>query len=153
MMPEEEHRPLIAALAETVSGRIEAVYLAAERLDRLPENQERLAVLDHDSGKLAEEFLFRLLRVAIDATNFDALKVLVREDRLNMTELAQLAGLPTLAVAERVADMVQVGLVDRALVGNEVRARPSAVALVEFFTKVTSAVEGHLQRISERQGG
>jgi hypothetical protein len=59
-------------------------------------------------------------------------------------------GLPPLAVAERVADLVQVGLAARSLVGDQVQATAAATAVVELVEAVQAEVARRVEGWAER---
>jgi len=131
-MSGDPHLPeTLDVLAEALWDRIRAVARAAHRLDRLPENAGGVAtVREGEAEKLAEEFLFRLLRVGTDPVNYAILSRIAREASIPLVELAQEVHLPALAVAERVADLVQVGLAARSLIGDHVQATAATGAFV-----------------------
>lgn len=149
-------RPMetLEVLAEALWDRIRAVALAAHRLDRLPENEGGVAaVRDEEAVKLAEEFLFRLLRAGTDPVNYAILSRLAREASIPMVELSREVHLPSLAVAERVADLVQVGLAARSLVGDQVQATAATGAFVELVQAISHGlarrIAGEWARILE----
>jgi|DewCreStandDraft_2_1066082.scaffolds.fasta_scaffold00449_9 hypothetical protein len=132
-------------LAEALWDRIRAVALAAHRLDRLPENAGGVsAVRAGEVEKLAEEFLFRLLRAGTDPVNYAILSRLAREASIPLVELAQEVHLPALAVAERVADLVQVGLAARSLIGDHVQATAATGAFVGFIERAVQELGGRI---------
>ncbi len=133
------------ALAEALWQRVRSIALAAHRLDRLPENEGGNARLgEADAAKLAGELVLRLLRVGSDPVNFRLLAHLVKEGSVGMRELAGGVDLPPLAVSERVADLVQVGLAVRSLVGDRVQGTEAARAFVELVGEVARALEARV---------
>ncbi|MDR5695750.1 MAG: hypothetical protein QN198_01640 [Armatimonadota bacterium] len=128
-------------LAEALWERIRAITLAAHRLDRLPENQGGVAAAHGEEvEKLAEEFLFRLLRLGTDPVNYAILSRLAREASFPLVELAGEVQLPALAVSERVADLVQVGLAARSLIGDHVQATAATAAFVGLIQSLVQAL-------------
>jgi len=130
-------REVAEALAEALWARLRMLCLAAERIDRLPENPGGVSELGSaEQDQLAEEFALRLFRVGTDPVNYALVRRLVHESSVPLLELARGVGLPPLAVAERVADLVQVNLAARSLVGDQVQATAAGVALVELVESV-----------------
>jgi hypothetical protein len=140
----------VEALAEAVWGRIRTLALAADRLDRLPENPGGVAAVEGTGELLAREFVLRLWRVAADPTNYALLRRLVRDSSVPLVGLSAEVGLPPLAVAERVADLVQVGLAARSLVGDQVQATAAATAVVELVEAVQAEVARRVEGWAER---
>ncbi len=138
-------------LADALWHRVRSIALAAHRLDRLPENAGETARLEGaDAAKLATEMVLRLLRVGSDPVNFKLLSHLVQQGSVGMRELAGEVDLPPLAVSERVADLVQVGLAARSLVGDQVQGTEAARAFVELVGDMARALEA---RVVEEWGG
>ncbi len=132
-------------LAEALWQRVRSIALAAQRLDRLPENEGGSAHLEEgDAAKLAVELVLRLLRVGSDPVNFKLLFHLVQQGSVGMKELARGVDLPALAASERVADLVQVGLAARSLVGDQVQATEAARAFVELVGDIAQALEARV---------
>jgi hypothetical protein len=132
-------------LAEALWERIRAIALAAHRLDRLPENAGGVAVIhEGEVEKLAEEFFLRLLRVGADPVNYALLSRIAREASVPLAELAQEVHLPALAVAERVADLVQVGLAARSLIGDHVQATAATNAFIRLVQGAVGKLGRHI---------
>lgn len=130
-------REVAEALAEALWARLRSLCLAAERVDRLPENPGGVSELGGpERDRLAEEFVLRLFRVGTDPVNYALVRRLAHESSVSLPELARGVGLPPLAVAERVADLVQVNLAARSLVGDQVQATAATVALAELVESV-----------------
>ncbi len=141
-------RDLLETLAEGLWARIRSLTLAADRLDRLPENPGGVAPGCEAREEVAREFVLRMLRVAVDPVNYALLRQLVGESAVPLVELARGVNLPPLAVAERVADLVQVSLASRSLVGDQVQATAAASAVVELVEGVGQALS---RLLSERE--
>lgn len=138
MMLSAHQDELVLAISEAIFARVRAIHLAAQRLDRLPENEPGTSRLgSQDVPKLVEEFLFRLAMVGLEPHNLRMLKEIVQHNSLPLARLVESSGLPALAVTERIADMVQVGLVERSLVGNYVQASRVARLLVDLVDAVS----------------
>jgi len=138
-------------LAEALWARLRTLAMAADRLDRLPENPGGVAAVTGAGAELlAREFVLRLFRVGVDPVNYALARRLVEASSLPLVELAREVGLPPLAVAERVADLVQVGLAARSLVGDQVQATAATGAFVETLEAVREQLTHRLSAWSER---
>lgn len=139
-------REVAEVLAEALWARLRSLWLAADRLDRLPENRGVESPEVARPDLLAREFVLRLLRVAADPVNYAIARRLTEQPSVALTELATSLGLPRLAVMERVADLVQVNLAARSLVGDQVNATAATAALVELVEAVEQALVERMGR-------
>lgn len=117
---------------------------AADRLGRFPENPPWPELSADHAHEVAREFLLRLLRAGADPVNYGMLREVLRQGSVPLVEVARRVGVHPVAVLERVADLVQVGLVDRSLVGDSVQATAAAGAFVGLVEAVAAGVAAHL---------
>jgi hypothetical protein len=130
-------------VAEGLWQRLRDVLLAERRLagfafDPEPTSEALPAPLDGGDaaiGAVARDLALRTLAAAADATNYRLL-VLIGEASMGVHDLAAASGLPTLAVRERVAGLVQVGLAARELERDTVRGTPAGRALVALVEEI-----------------
>lgn len=128
--------------SQAVWARIQAVIQAADRLARFPENPPWPGLGAEDAKAVGREFALRLLRAGADPVNYRLLREVVEHRALPLVDLAGRLGLHPLAALERVADLVQVGLVDRSLVGDSVQATAAAEAFVRLVESVAGELAG-----------
>lgn len=132
-------------IVQAVWARIQAVVRAADRLGRFPENPPWPELGADDAQAAGREFALRLLRAGADSVNYGLLREVVQHGTLPLAELAEPLGLHPVAVLERVADLVQVGLVERSLVGDSVQA----TAAGEAFVRLVESVAGRAASLRE----
>ena len=106
---------------------------------RLPSPEER--------ERLAAEFVLRAFRVGMDPVSQRMLECLTPEDAVTLDALAETTGLSPLALHEKVADLVQVGLAVLDFERREVRGTPLAFGLVEIVREVARRLAA---RMAER---
>jgi DNA-binding HxlR family transcriptional regulator len=134
------------AIAEGLWRRLRDVALTAHRLEQFTFTPEarglgptggELAALAADERALAtvaRDLVLRAFGALSDAVNFRILSGLGGAAPVLMADLARAVGLPPLALAERVNDLVRVGLVTRVLERDAVErttAGQGCVAVVE----------------------
>ncbi|MDR7515146.1 MAG: hypothetical protein QN165_10095 [Armatimonadota bacterium] len=132
----------LESLAQAVWSRIQALTRAADRLGRFPENPPWPELGAEDAKDVGREFALRLLRAGADPVNYRLLQEVVEHRALPLVELAGRLGLHPAVALERVADLVQVGLVERSLVGDSVQATAAAEAFVRLVESVAGGVAG-----------
>ncbi len=99
--------------------------------------------VEADAESVAREFVLRALRASADATNYRIMLTLTDED-LAFRELCTRIDLGHAAVWERVNDLIQSGLVARALEHDRTGLTPAGQGLVEFIETAADAAESLL---------
>jgi hypothetical protein len=129
--------------------RLRDLARALDRLDRLESGTgEWLAAqTDGDFSAAAYEMTLRALRVAADPTNFAILAFLSRHTTTPMAELEGAAGLGRLALAERVSDLVQVGLAARNIDTDQVQGTAAGAVLVGWINRISEDTANKLASV------
>jgi DNA-binding HxlR family transcriptional regulator len=96
--------------------------------------------LDVDTESVAREFVLRALRISADAVNYRIMSTLMVED-LAFRDLCSRLDVGHAAVWERVNDLIQAGLVARALEHDRTGLTPAGQGLVEFIESAADAAE------------
>ncbi len=107
--------------------------LEMERELKLAEIQQNGALKE-----AATEMTLRALRTAADPKNFGILAFLSAHTSAPMAELEAAAGLGRLALAERVNDLVQVGLAGRNIDTDHVQATEAGAALAGLMQSIST---------------
>lgn len=97
---------------------------------------------EHDAAPAARDLVVRMLAALGDPVN-DRLMGRLLDGDATLHELVDVAGLPPLAVWERVNDLVQVGLVRHAVDGDRAGLTGAGVAMAELVGDIAArAAEG-----------
>lgn len=136
-MSEEPGSVDLEALAKGLWGRLRDVMLVAERIDSFAfgtDDPARAAFTDTDADAVATDFVVRALAAATDRTAFMILAAAAdaMPEGALLEELAKAVDLPRLVIAERVSDLLQVGLAARALDQDRVVATTAGTEVVGF---------------------
>lgn len=141
-------------VAEGIWARLRDMIMARSRWDRFVRDPEGgsggeapLAMAPpapEEAERLAAELVLRALRVGVDPVSQRVLERLAREDVVPLETLAETTGLPPLALHEKVADLVQVGLAVHDLERRQVRATPLASGLLEIVGEIARRLAGLL---------
>ena len=133
-------------LSSALALRLRDLARALDRLDRLESGTGvwLASQQDGDRTAAATEMTLRALRAAADPTNFALLAFLSRHTTAPMTELERASGLGRLALAERVSDLVQVGLAARNIDTDQVQEAAAGAALVEWINSIGQATANKL---------
>lgn len=130
---------LAEQIAEGLWRRFRDVVLAMRRLDSFvfDEVQDAEAsdlgrLLDDDSerDRVAIEWILRALARGLDPANYRILRELHRQEGIPLSALARKLDLARLAAAERISELIQVGLAQRELETGQVQATGPGEALV-----------------------
>lgn len=142
--------PFDARLAGKALGeRLAGVEAAMERLgsfvfsegqDTKPGSGDQTLV-PAQRMETARELVLRALAAVGDTLNFRILRRLAAADA-PLAELAALVGVTRVAAWERVGDLVQVGLVARAVDEERVGLTPAGEGLVRLVEELAVAAEG-----------
>jgi len=135
-------------LSSALALRLRDIARLLDRLDRLESGTgEWLA--SQGEGALREaatDMTLRALRAAADPTNFAILTFLSAHTSAPMAELEAATGFGRLALAERVNDLVQVGLAGRNIDTDHVQGTAAGAALVGLIHNIGEATA---QRLAE----
>jgi hypothetical protein len=91
-----------------------------------------------DRTEAARDLVLRALRIAADPTNAALLRRL-HDGEATMGNLAELVGLPRLAIWERVNELVAAGLAGHSLETDSAGLTPAGAAVVSFCDEATRA--------------
>lgn len=128
-----------ATLAGGLWKRLRDVILVAERVDTFVfgpgdgGDLPKVVLSEEEAAAIATDFVQRALAAACDRTNFMILEAAAGDDGIASGDLAAALSLPVLVVSERVGDLLQTGLVSKAMDSGRVyttAAGLQAVALV-----------------------
>ena len=128
-------------LSSALALRLRDLARMLDRLDRLESGTGTwlASQADGDFAAAAIDMTLRALRGAADPTNFAILAFLSRHTTAPMAELEGAAGLGRLALAERVNDLVQVGLAARNIDTDQVQGTAAGAALVGLINSMSEA--------------
>ncbi len=136
-------------LSSALALRLRDIARLLDRLDRLESGTgEWLA--SQGEGALREaatDMTLRALRAAADPTNFSILTFLSAHTSAPMAELEVATGFGRLALAERVNDLVQVGLAGRNIDTDHVQGTAAGAALVGLIHNIGEATAKRLVEI------
>ena len=143
-MSETLHDGILDSLAEGIWSRLRDVLLAQVRWERFvsdPENARSEAMTEpaasrEDTERATGELVLRALGVGVDPVNHAILAHLAGKDAVGIATLATLAGLPRIALSERLSDLVQAGLASYAAESRQARATSAGEALVALVDEV-----------------
>ena len=138
-------------LSLALALRLRDIARLIDRLDRLESGTgEWLA--SQGEGALQEaatDMTLRALRAAADPTNFALLAFLSAHTSAPMAELEAATGFGRLALAERVNDLVQVGLAGRNIDTDHVQGTAAGAALVGLIHNIGEATAKRLAEVSQ----
>ncbi|HLB45633.1 MAG TPA: hypothetical protein VJL59_01275 [Anaerolineales bacterium] len=136
-------------LSSALAMRLRDIARLLDRLDRLESGTgEWLA--SQGEGALQEaatDMTLRALRAAADPTNFAILAFLSAHTSAPIAELEAATGFGRLALAERVNDLVQVGLAGRNIDTDHVQGTAAGAALVGLIHNIGEATAKRLAEV------
>jgi hypothetical protein len=136
-------------LSSALALRLRDIARLLDRLDRLESGTgEWLA--SQGEGALREaatDMTLRALRAAADPTNFAILAFLSAHTSAPIAELETATGFGRLALAERVNDLVQVGLAGRNIDTDHVQGTAAGAALVGLIHNIGEATAKRLAEV------
>jgi len=137
------------AILKGLTARTRNLLRALDRQDRLETATVFADWLSRQGSPelaaAAQEVFLRALGALSDPINFRLLKGLDPLLAASLPDLMEATGLERVAVSERLNDMVQVGLVSRELIDDQIRCTDLATGLVTW-------VEGMAQGSGEQLG-
>jgi len=133
-------------LSAALAFRLRDIARMLDRLDRLESGTgEWLAKRQsEDWQSAATEMTLRALRVAADPTNYAILAFLSLHASAPVAELENATGLGRLALAERINDLVQVGLAGRNIDTDQVQGTAAGAALTGLINSISRATADKL---------
>ncbi len=138
-------------LSTALAFRLRDLARMLDRLDRLESGTgDWLASSqDGDWQAAATEMTLRALRVAADPTNYAILSLLLVRASAPVAELEKATGLGRLALAERINDLVQVGLAGRNIDTDQVQGTAAGAALTGLISSISEATARRLAEALE----
>lgn len=137
-------------LARALAARLRDAIAAGEQLASFAFTEGAPApgpeLSDGDELAVAHDFLLRVLAGIGDPLNWELLAAVVPDGGIGLDQLASQVGRPRLAVAERVAALIQLGLVSRDLERDRVCASPAGDALFELVCELDAEVARWLSK-------
>jgi hypothetical protein len=134
-----------AALGRALAVRLAEITAALDRYAEFafaPGDPAAPSALEPGEGReAARELVHRAFRAACDPLNDRILRRLAAGDA-TLAELAAIAGLPRLAVWERVSDLVQTGLVARSLAADGAGLTEAGETLLGLVDEAVAAAAG-----------
>jgi DNA-binding HxlR family transcriptional regulator len=131
-----------ALTGKALGARLADIEAAMARLDSFAfstnDTTKAWSEARGDAPEAARELILRVLGTVSDTVNFRVLTQLGGRDR-SLSELATATGLPRLALWERINDLVQVGLVARALEGDRAGLTGPGQSLVDLVEEMAAA--------------
>ena len=136
-------------LSSALALRLRDIARLLDRLDRL-ESGTGDWLASQGEGALREaatDMTLRALRAAADPTNFSILAFLSAHTSAPIAELETATGFGRLALAERVNDLVQVGLAGRNIDTDHVQGTAAGAALVGLIHNIGEATAKRLAEV------
>jgi hypothetical protein len=133
-------------LSSALAMRLRDITRMLDRLDRLESGTGQWLAAQGDGAlqEAATDMTLRALRAATDPTNFAILNFLSAHTSAPIAELEKATGLGRLALAERVNDLVQVGLAGRNIDTDQVQGTAAGAALVGLIRSIGDATAKRL---------
>ena len=137
----------LTALSSALALRLRDLARLLDRLDRLESGTGEWLTThtEADMKDAALDMTLRALRVASDPTNFSILEFLAARSTATVAALEQASGLGRLALAERVNDLVQVGLAGRNIDTDQVQGTEAGAAVVGLIEGIGEATAKKLR--------
>lgn len=133
----------IKQIAGGLSGRLRALVLAQDRLDRLESGsgQWREGFVTEELADSASFLTLRALQTVSDPTNFKILQVLATADSQAIPALMNEAGVGRLVLSERLNDLVQVGLAMRLIDTDHAQITAAGASMVRFVEQTADQIQ------------
>lgn len=137
----------LSDLSLTLATRLRDLARMHDRLDRLESGTGEWLRSQGEAAwvEAAAEMTLRALRVATEPANFRLLSRLTVSATATLAELGSELGLGRLPIAERVNDLVQVGLAGYNIDTGQVQATPGGAALVRLVQDIAHATGERLK--------
>jgi hypothetical protein len=136
-------------LSSALALRLRDIARLLDRLDRLESGTGEWLASQGEGAlrKAATDMTLRALRAAADPANFAILAFLSAHTSAPMAELETATGFGRLALAERVNDLVQVGLAGRNIDTDHVQGTAAGAALVGLIHNIGEATAKRLAEV------
>ena len=137
----------IKRIADGLSGRLRALVLAQDRLDRLESGsgQWQFGFVSNELDESATFLTLRVLHTTSDPLNMTILQLLVAADSLSIPSLMSEAGVGRLVLSERLNDLVQVGLVTRLIDTDHVQITAAGAGIVVLVNQIANQLKETFQ--------
>lgn len=137
----------IKNIADGLFGRLRALVMAQDRLDRLESGsgQWRSGFASTELDESAKFLTLRVMHTASDPLNFNILKLLAKADSLAIPTLMAEAGVGRLVLSERLNDLVQVGLVTRLIDTDHAQITAAGAGTVELVNQISNHIRESFQ--------
>lgn len=138
---------LINQIAGGLAGRLRALVLTQDRLDRLESGsgQWRAGFVHEELADSASFLTLRVLHTVGDPTNFAILQLLATEDSQTIPTLIAEIGVGRLVLSERLNDLVQVGLVTRLIDTDHAQITAAGASMVRLVEQTADQIkQGYL---------
>ncbi len=136
-------------LGKALGARLAEVQAAMSRYDAFAYRPDEASRGDDeqagDPERAARDFVLVALATAADPLSYTLLRRMAGGDA-TLAELGAAAGLPRLAVWERLANLVAAGLAGRSLEADTAGLTPAGAALVELVEEATAAASAEARR-------
>ena len=136
-------------LSSALAMRLRDIARLLDRLDRLESGTGKWLASQGEGAlrEAATDMTLRALRAAADPTNFALLAFLSAHTSAPIAELEAATGFGRLALAERVNDLVQVGLAGRNIDTDHVQGTAAGAALVGLIHNIGEATAKRLAEV------
>lgn len=138
-------------IAVGISGRLRALVLTLDRLDRLEAGTGKWLEKFNNSelDQAATDMSLRALQASTKPKNYAILKQLSLQPSFSITELTEVLEQDRLGLSERLNDLIQVGLVTREIDTDQAQITPSGADMVRMLTDLSSQVVSEYQAKNE----
>lgn len=134
---------LISQIAGGLAGRLRALVMTQDRLDRLESGsgQWREGFVAEELPESASFLTLRVLHTVGDPTNFTILQLLATADSQTIPALIAETGVGRLVLSERLNDLVQVGLVTRLIDTDHAQITAAGASIVRLVKQMANQIE------------
>ena len=143
-MNQQADGAILAGLVE----RVRSLLRGLDRRDRLETASSYVGWLQRQTREqlddIAREMLLRALRAAADPVNYQILERLDEVNPVSATDLMPVTGLDRVALPERLNDLVQVGLISRDIIDDQVHRTSLAAGVRTLVEQMAVQAGGKL---------
>jgi DNA-binding HxlR family transcriptional regulator len=134
---------LINQIAGGLSGRLRSLVMTQDRLDRLESGsgQWRSSYVAGELDESAAFLTLRVLHTVSDPMNFTILRLLAAAASQPIPALMAEAGVGRLVLAERLNDLVQVGLVTRLIDTDQAQITAAGASMVHLVNQIMNELK------------
>ncbi|NNJ13416.1 hypothetical protein EKD04_024115 [Chloroflexales bacterium ZM16-3] len=145
---------LISNLSAGLAGRLRGLAAAIDRLDRL-ESGSGGWLAEFATGELdeaAEDITLRAMRTSSDVACFAVLSSLGGSESRSLSELMAATGMGRLLLAERLNDLVQVGLAARMIDTDHAQVTAAGEAMLQLIELLASGAAARYRAGARSRG-